>query len=165
MSPFIRITVTVPKEILNVQAVQQSIQKTMRSKTGPELKKEFEKTTEGWKNKINFSKDFKFSSNLLSTRVFPSGAGAETYALVNAGSPPHKITQRRSPLRFQTGYTPSTSPRVLSSRANRRFGQVRVTSSVRHPGFKAREFDDTIAEEYGPVFERDIQAAIDRGSK
>lgn len=165
MSPSIRITVTVPKEILNVESVRNSIEQTMRSSTGPDLKREFEKTTEGWVTKPGFSQEFKFSANLLSTRVYPSGAGADTYALVNAGSPPHLITQRRLPLQFKTGYVRSTSPRVLSSRANRKFGPTYITSLVKHPGFEAREFDDTIAKEYGPVFEKDIQDAIDRASK
>lgn len=166
MSPSIRINVTVPDEILNVQSVQESIKSMMRTKTAPDIRKQFQKTVDGWEKKPGWFQTFHFTTSSLSTTVYPVGAGADIYALVNAGSPPHTISARRSPvLRFQTGYRPATSPRILSSRSKSRFGPYRTAFSVNHPGFKAREFDEEIAETYKPTFERDVQDAIDRGSR
>lgn len=166
MSPSIRITVTVPKEILNVQRVRDEILTTMLRKNTPELISEFRKTTEGWKTNVRFSYLLKQKTSSISLFIKPVGKNADIYSLVNNGSPAHKIFARNSPtLRFQEGYVPSTSPRVIGSRRNRRFGRLRTPLSVSHPGFEAREFDDVIAEKYTPVFERDMQDAINRGSQ
>lgn len=166
MSPSIRINVTVPEEILNVQSVQESIKSMMRSKTAPALEKYFKGTVDGWEKKPDFSKRFDFTTSRLSTLVFASGSGSDIYALVNAGSPPHIIRAKRVRLlRFQSGYTPSTSPRMLRSKAKSRHGPFVMGPIAHHPGFKAREFDDAISEVYRPTFERDVQEAIDRGSR
>jgi len=63
-------------------------------------------------------------------------------------------------LRFQVGYRSATRPRVLSSRAYSRFGNYVSSRGVNHPGFEAREFTKTIAEEYEDTFVHDMQDAI-----
>jgi hypothetical protein len=151
----------VPEIILDSSSIRSEIKSKMRSKTGPEIRDEFEKTVEGWDNAPNFNVTVYDSVNSIITHVFPSGAGTTQYERVNEGAPPHRITpRRRGMLRFQTGYRPATSPRVIGSRAKSRFGNFISTPSVNHPGFEARKFDETIAEAYADTFAEDMQEAI-----
>ena len=162
----IRVNVTVPKEVLNSQAVVEALKRMLRTQTAPDLRQMFQGTTEGWKSRPGWFQRYEFQTGRLSAFVFPTGNAASTYALVNAGSPPHTIRRRRSPtLRFQTGYRPATTPRVLTSRAAARSGEVITPTQVRHPGFEAREFDATIAERYQPVFEFDVQNTINKAAR
>lgn len=120
---------------------------------------------DGWENAPDFSATVYDSTNSIICHVFPSGNGTANYELVNNGAPPHTITpRRRGMLRFQTGYRASTSPRVISSRANARFGNVISTPVVHHPGFEARAFDETIALDYYDTFAEDMQDAIKTAS-
>jgi hypothetical protein len=168
MSTSIRITVTVPESILRSDFMRDQIMQKMREKTGPDLRKEFMKTVNGWEGKPEFSQKFTNSVSAVSTEVFPSGTNRSTYELVNAGSPPHPIRAKngRGLLRFQSGYRAATRPRVIGSRGKSRFGDaVSVPIVRRHPGFVAREFDMVIAEEYQSTFEDDMQDAINAGAQ
>lgn len=157
----IRITVTVPKEILNVNSIREKIAQAQRNHTGPELRREFGKTVSGWDSKPGFSQKQHVGSDAVSITVYPSGAGANIYELVNNGASPHIITPRQGGmLRFQTGYRAATRPRVISSRSKARFGRIISTPIVRHPGFEARAFDEEIAEQYAGTFADDMQDAI-----
>lgn len=158
----VSITVTVPESILNDAQFRAEIERTMRSVTGPYLKREFDKTTEGWDNRPTFTQKFSSSNDAISVKVFTT---QEQYGIVNAGSPSHTITPRRGGmLRFQTGYRAATRPRVISSRAKARFGPTVSARSVRHPGFEARDFDVTIADDLRPRFEEDVNRAIERAA-
>lgn len=158
----IRIKVEVPEMVFNSSAVHQAIKEKMRSKTGPDIKKEFEKTVDGWETAPDFRVTVYESVNSIITHVFPSGIGTAQYVRVNEGVGPHLITPRRrgGRLRFQTGYRAATRPRVIGSRSKGRFGNEITALAVRHPGFEARKFDEVIADEYTPTFEQDMQDAI-----
>jgi hypothetical protein len=157
----IRIKVTVPEIVLDSSFVREKIKQVMRQKTGPDLRKEFKKTVEGWADSPDFSITVYEASNSIITHVFPSGNGTANYTRVNEGAPPHIIRPRHGGmLRFQTGYRAATSPRVIGSRAKNRYGNVISTPIVHHPGFEARAFDETIALDYYETFVEDIQDAI-----
>ena len=135
----------------------------MQRKTAPDLQRMFKSTVSGWSDPPNFLQKFRDAPGYVSTTVWPSRSNkaGKTYALVNEGSGPHTIRPRRARmLRFQPGYRAGTMPRVLSSRSFSRFGNFISAQQVNHPGFEAREFDDTIAEEYAPTFAADMQDAI-----
>lgn len=138
--------------------------KTMRGKSARELKKLFQDTVFGWSKKPYFLAKFSGGANELSVEIRVTGPAAETYALVNAGSPPHVIIPSRPGgiLRFRPGYRPSTSPGVLKSRRAYRSGAMVVARMVNHPGFEPREFPKLIREKYNPTFEKDMQDAINR---
>jgi len=162
MAVSVSITVEVPDNILNDADVRDEIQRMLRQRTGPELRKQFGKTVDGWDHKPSFSQKFATRNDYLSVTVSTT---QEQYAIVNYGAPPHRITPRRGGmLRFQPGYTAATKPRVISSRAKRRSGPVIGAFSVEHPGFEAREFDTTIAEEIAPGFAEDVQDSIIRAA-
>lgn len=159
--PFIEITVTVPASIINADKVRQAIIDAQNRITKQKLTNLFKQTTEGWKTRPAISSRRIDTSNQLGIRVFPSGAGADTYALINEGARPHTIRPRRARmLRFQTGYRAGTKPRILSSQAYVRSGKIISTGIVHHPGFEAREFTQTIAAEHAQEFEEDMQDAI-----
>jgi len=162
----IQVTVTAPKTLLNEQVIRDQIEKAMRSKTAPDLKRQFEKTVQGWKHPPDWSQKFTNQVNYVSVTVWASGANKEQYGLVNYGSPPHTIAPKRrgSILRFRPGYRAATKPRVISSRAPQRSGEFVGAYSVKHPGFEARRFDEAVAEEIGPRFAEDMQEAISRGA-
>lgn len=163
--PFIEITVTVPNRIINVEGVKQAIIDAQNRKTKPGLTGLFRQTVEGWNNPPYFSSRRHDTSDQLGIKVYPDGEWAPKYAMINEGARPHVIRPRRSRmLRFQTGYRAGTKPRVLSSQPYRRFGDRISVGIVHHPGFEAREFTQTIATEYDPTFQDDMQEAIRAGA-
>lgn len=131
------------------------------SETIPALETVFRHTVDGWEHKPTFKGTQRITRNSITMSVSASGPHADQYALVNSGSPPHTINARRGGLlRFQRGYRASTRPRMLSSRAKSRFGPYVGAVQVNHPGFEAREFDETIAELFQPIFEADMAEAM-----
>jgi hypothetical protein len=159
--PFIEITVTIPKQIISVERVRQAIIDAQNSRTVPKLKALFNQTVEGWDSAPNFQSHREDTSNQLGVRVYPAGQDADKWALVNTGARPHTIRARHAPrLRFQRGYRAGTRPRSLRSQAKQRFGDFVTPTVVAHPGFEAREFTQTIADEHADEFDRDMQDAI-----
>lgn len=165
MGVSVHITVTAPETLLNEATILENIKRTLRNKTAPDLRKQFDKTVTGWKNAPNFSQRFKFQRDYLSVTVWASGPNKKQYAIVTRGSPAHTIRPKRRGglLRFQPGYRAATRPKVLSSRAPIRSGDFVASREVHHPGFEAREFDVAVAEEIAPRFAEDVQDAIMNG--
>lgn len=131
------------------------------SETIPALELVFRQTVDGWEHKPQFKGQQKITRNSITMSVSASGPHADQYALVNSGSPPHQIRAGRLGfLLFRPGYRASTRPRMLSSRAKQRFGNYIFPRVVNHPGFEAREFDETIAEIFEPVFAADMAEAM-----
>jgi len=166
----ISIKVTIPKEILRQQAVQDSIALFMTRKTAPEVKALFRGTVYGWANKPSFRQKLTRRAGYMSETVWADGANADQYQMVNAGAPPHDIYPvHAKQLVFkwngQGSYKASTMPRILTSKRHYKTGPVRFFNSVHHPGFPAREFDKTIADQYEPTFRSDMQDAINAAVK
>jgi len=159
----IRVSVNVPKEIINVRAVQQAIAKAQRDKTRPQITGLFRQTVDGWSNKPDWSSKQTITTSYISMKVWASGENADQYQIVNNGSPEHPIFPRNLGgfLVFQKGYRSSTRPRVLSSRPFSRFGvTVGARSIPLHPGFDPRAFDETVADAIIDDFRDDMQQAI-----
>jgi hypothetical protein len=164
--PFISIKVSIPKEIVNVEKVRQAIIDAQNRKTKPALVQLFGQTVDGWKNRPEFRSRRVDTSSQLGIRVYPAGANADQYVLVNEGARPHIIRPRRARmLRFQPGYRAGTRPRSLHSSAFARSGQFVTAQMVHHPGFEAREFTQTIADEHESDFKSDMEQAIKDGTR
>ena len=162
----ISMKVTVPEIIINSSVMRLQIERALRRKTGPDIRRNLAKTVEGWKHKPNWSEKFTSRSNFLSISVWASGPNRKQYGLVNAGSPAHEIRPKRGGmLRFQPGYRAGTKPGRLASQSPQRSGDFISANAVRHPGFEAREFDLAVAKEVAPRFAEDIQDAIRIGSR
>ena len=163
----ISIKVTIPKEILRQQAVQDSIALFMTRKTAPEVKALFRGTVYDWANKPSFRQKLTRRAGYMSETVWADGANADQYQIVNAGSPPHLIpVAGNTPMSFRPGYRASTSPGSLTSRRNYRSGPyIYATKITKHMGFPARNFDEAIKKQYEPTFRSDMQDAINAAVK
>lgn len=164
--PFIEISVTVPKEIVNTERVRQAIVDAQNRITKPRLVQLFGMTVNGWHDRPDFRSKRIDTTSQLGIRVYPDGPNAPQYALVNQGARPHIIRPRRARLlRFQRGYKAGTKPHVLRSGAFARSGDIVTAHEVHHPGFEAREFTQAIADEHKSDFAKDMQDAIRDGTK
>lgn len=165
--PVIEITVFAPRQVINVEAMRQAIIDKQNGETGPGIKQLFEQTTTGWRTPPDFSTRRADTASQLGIWIGPTGPNAPQYALVNAGAKPHPIFPRRAPrLRFWTGYTASTRPRVLRSQAYVRSGTYVSSAGVpMHPGFAAREFNKEIADQYRPRFAQEMNEAFAEGAR
>lgn len=162
----IKITVTVPKEIVNIEKVRQAIIDAQNSKTKPALVRLFGQTVDGWHNRPDFRSRRVDTSSQLGVLVYPAGPNAKQWELVNAGARAHEIRPRHARmLRFQRGYRAGTKPRTLRSSAYARSGAFVTSRLVHHPGFEAREFTQTIADEHELDFASDMQQAISDATK
>ncbi len=158
--------VTVPDEIINEAAMRRQIERALRTKTGPDIRRNFQKTTVRWKNKPSWSQKFTSRTNFLSIAVWASGPNADQYGLVNAGARPHRIAARSGGfLRFKPGYRSATLPGKLTTRVAHRSGRTISARAVNHPGFEARRFDETVAEAVAPQFAKDIDEAVKAGAR
>lgn len=154
----IKMRVFVPKQVLDDARVSGNIQHAMIQKTAPDLRREFDKTTHSWDDQPTFKTDHFFGVQELRLRVYTD---ATHYRIVNVGAKPHIIRPRRAKmLRFQKGFRAKSRPRLIGSFAGGKFGDYISTPAVNHPGFEAREFDKTIAEDYQDTFAKDVQDAI-----
>jgi len=163
----IRVSLRVPERLLSVQNVVNEIARVQRSSTAPDVQRLFRRTVVGWRTPPQFNYTQHIERNSIGVTISSAGQNSAHYALVNAGSPAHLIRPVNPGgwLRFQPGYSPSTRPRVLSSRAYMRHGAFVRSKLVHHPGFTAREFDAEIADQYTPTFQADMQAAINTGAQ
>lgn len=159
----IQINVTLPKVEYARKAWLDAIATTQRQKALPELRKLFKKTVYGWSEKPGFGWSQTKTASEISLRVYPTGPVADTWNLVNEGSPPHRIPKSGTTyMRFRTGYRAATKPGTLQSGRKYRSGRYRVAYTVNHPGFPARKFTELIAEEYANNFAMEMQEAVNK---
>lgn len=152
---------------LNVGAIRQAVMEFMEQ-AADEMHKDFVATQETWNHQVGFKVEVKAPSNLDGVFSIEVSTEDEQYKLVSSGAPPHPIYPvRANALRFPGTFSPKTVPGVLQ--ANPGFsGPPMVTrDSVWHPGFEARNFDQTVAEIFKPKFEKNaekLMKAIRRAS-
>lgn len=83
------------------------------------------------------------------------------YHYVDAGTPPHIITARNvAYLKFTVPSTPKTKPRFITSFAGSRGNQWVQKRSVQHPGIKARQFSQIIAQHAQAPTANRLRAAL-----
>lgn len=161
MSFSVNIRVSLPKVEFAKKKWLDAIASKQRAQSLPILRNLFRKTTFGWSQKPDFSWSQERTSEEIILSIFPTGPGADKWVLLNQGSPPHDIFGRNSfLLSFRPGYRPSTRPGSLQSSRAYRSGKTIRVQHVSHPGFEARNFTETIVEEYAMQYTSDMQAAI-----
>ena len=103
------------------------------------VKKDFEKTTQGWQHSVTFTIVKKGDDRIIST-------DDEVWGFVDEGTRSHLIVARRARvLRFAVGGTPKTQPGRITSGSGSAGGAVVMRPRVNHPGTKARLFSQQIA--------------------
>lgn len=143
--------------------------RTVVEDTSTELKQSFEGVVKNWKTKIKFRRVMKYTSTLIEGRVQAVGATKKIWQYVDEGTKPHDITPKGdAPLRFQTGYSPRTRPRMGNTPPAGNVGSGTSsgawvsTRKVHHPGTKPRQFAKTFEANMSPSFQWRIEAAIRR---
>lgn len=157
----VRISVSIPENVSNIDKVMENIRSTIRKKTAPELKGLFDQTTTGWKDRPSFNPEYIDNASMTGVFVGPDSSHQNVYGLVSEGTPPHPIAPRRAPYMTLQRYKAATRPGSLRSGRAYRTGDVyRAFQPVMHSGFPGREFPQQIADRYEPTFVSDIRYAI-----
>jgi len=158
----INIKIDLPKVEFAKKKWLDKIATAQRREAVQRLKKLFDQTAYGWSEKPKMGWAQTKSADSITLYVYPTGAGADVWNLLNEGSPPHDIFPKRQGgmLRFQPGYRPATTPGQLQSRRKYRSGKHIRAPRVSHPGFKPRRFTDLIAQQYALQFGMDMQEAV-----
>lgn len=121
----------------------------------------FESTTKTWRRKVKFVSVVVAGGGIAAVAT---GTDDKIYQYVNDGTRAHIIRPVRARvLRFRTGYRSKTSPRVIGSHKGGASGPYRFAMRVRHPGTKARRFDDEIQKRRKQPFAKLVQDAITKG--
>lgn len=152
------VRLSLPKKQFKDIHVKDAIYNTQQAKTGPEVKKMFEGTTEGWKTHVDFKTNQIVSGSRIGIQIFPNNS--DVYNMVSLGTPRHPIPKKPGFVRYQAGYISATLPGSLRSIGAQRFGSFRTAKQVNHPGFQGRDFDFLIGEKYKSTFYKDMQDAI-----
>jgi hypothetical protein len=114
--------------------------------TGKTIEREalrnYRRTVNTWRKKPQFDAIAEYTESGFEILV---GTDDKIYAYVDRGTRPHVIRPRGPwPLRFKSGYSAKTTPRVLSSSPGGAEGPTVYAREVFHPGTQAREFTDEI---------------------
>ena len=154
---------------LKVDAVRLELLNEMR-KAATQVKKDFEKTVETWEKKPKF--DTVIALGARGGSEILVGTDNEIYRYVNEGTKPHLIwagiytgKSNKRVLAFRSQFRPKTKVRVLKSYRGYKGGPTIKRPYVQHPGTKAREFDEVIAEKRRKWFKRRMETAMRRGAK
>lgn len=133
-------------------------------KTTTDALSDFKRTMRTWTTKITFSqmKARKVRSNIEGA----AGTDSKIYLYVTRGTRPHAIRAKRARvLSFRSGYRTKTSPRIIGSHQGGAFGAAAFAREVKHPGSKARQFEEEIAQRRQRTLENYAQAAMLKASK
>jgi hypothetical protein len=146
-------------QFYDVEAIAEAAEKSAR-KVGEGMLDDFEQTTSTWKHKPAFTILEVRSGGVITVGV---GTDDEIYRYVTKGTKAHTIhPRRRRVLSFRTGYKAKTTPRKLRSGGGGASGPRRFARRVKHPGTKAREFEEEITKKWKRPSVRLIQQAIER---
>lgn len=110
-------------------------------------REDFQKTTETWTDQPEFD-------IVKTAKGYTVSTDDEIFGYVDRGTPPHQITGRfivgHGPSRmfFQPIYKPKTFPRQIFSQSGGSSGPTVVAQVVQHPGIQARQFSDTILNQW-----------------
>jgi len=155
------VSIVVWKEIkpkaIKVKAMRKVLLNEM-TKSGKDIKKDFEKTTSTWKTNVAF--DIVTDLDPKGPQVLV-GTDNEIYGFVDKGTKPHSIRPKRARiLRFQSGYKAKTSVNKIGASSGGPFGDNVFARSVNHPGTKARNFTSILQKKWQSIFKRRMEKAM-----
>lgn len=155
-----------PKEGFKSKKWLQEMARAQKQYTVPKLRALFRQTVYGWSKKPKFDWQLTQTPDEITIEMGPSGPNADIWQMVNNGVPAHNILPKKKFLAFRPGYRSATVPGSLMSRRAYRSGKTVVSKGILpHPGFEARRFDVSIADEYNRQFADDIQKGIDSAAE
>lgn len=152
-------------------AIRREVEKTLDKEVRPTLIKKFRDVIGDWEHKPNFRSKKKVTPSSVEVLINVVGSNARIWAFVSRGTtggyqipknPPAK--SRDGLLHYQAVYDARTKPRgQYSLGSGQKSGDWVSRRTVTHPGVKAREFEEVIAEQYKREFSRIMENAMRRG--
>lgn len=120
---------------------------------------QFALTYKSWKHKPTFVKAFKENSKQMEGSTLTSGDGSKDN--------PYPFITRGTSVRYAimtSDFSPKSTPRVIGSKGGRG-GLLYVDTRRPRPGIHAREYEEEIAEQEQPKFQKRGQVALDNAAK
>lgn len=161
---------TIKAKPIKWQAFHDELARTLDAEVKPALLAYFEKVTKAWRNRQAFKAIRHITQSEISVDVKPVGENAKIWRYVSQGTRPHPIRPKGPgyPLRFMWGGYGSYKARTTTSGGYNGPGKVvggkqTFRMSVKHPGNKARNFEQHIARWYKPKFRQTMKNAVARG--
>ena len=150
-----KMKVIIPKKFLKMpealaRAVENGLEGAARA-----AKADFGVTVQTWEHKPEFDIEREPGKRTIWT-------GHKVYLYVTRGTKPHTIRAKNGKaLAFSSQFTPKTTPRTIGSGPGGRGPADTFRREVQHPGTKAREFEEEIAEKWQRELPDVMQRAID----
>jgi hypothetical protein len=152
----ISIRVILPKKALfDMPKLEKSLNTALDS-AAEQVKTDFKRTTGTW----NHKPAFRIDKHPWVRMVYTSDV---IYSYVSKGTRPHPIRPRNAKALhfFRTGFRAKSRVNSLTSNKGAKATKDETFSKgVMHPGTAARNFDETIAKRWRPLFPKQIQRAI-----
>lgn len=157
-------------------AILNEVERTLRTRVEPGLRKTLDEQVANWEHKPSFAVTWVIKRGDVIVNANPGGRNAKIYRYVDEGTKPHVIRPKRAKaLVFRWGgpgsYVPKTTPGNVPGAPptyggpGMARGRIRRFAKVNHPGNKPRNLTPLAYSRYRPEFEREITAAINRGAE
>jgi hypothetical protein len=147
---------------LNVNSMRSRLEAMMRQ-MGQDIEDDFQKTVESWNHQPNFGPSpppVQQRGHILRVEV---STDDEQYKLVDEGARRHTILPAdREVLAYRGTFSAKTKPNRLRSDPGGKSGAFVFREWVDHPGFKARNFDETIQKRQEKRFEAALKKVMPR---
>jgi len=153
-------TVRSRRKFAEAPKVRLMLADAMRAEVAPHYTKEFKKVIANWEHKPEFkTRFFTHNPDIIKVDIRPVGVNKKYWIWTSRGTKRHDIpVGDKGYLAFQLGYKPKTKYRGQYGGPGKATGEwVRTTKTIDHPGTKARESEEVIAEEELPWFRRTME--------
>ena len=166
MSFVVHFSLTLPKDgVFRSKKWKEEILRAMKWNSEPDLKILFRQTVYGWSKPPRAHFDHIWEGDRAVIDMYAVGEGADTWNLVSAGSPHHRIPPKQfgGLLWFRPGYRAATRPGQLQSGHAYRSGKyVKAFEIPDHPGFEGRKFPELITREFERNYINQMQDAFNK---
>lgn len=153
MSGVVMKVVKVSPGFMDPKIIERAIENSL-TQTAKAIKVDFGVTTRTWSKRP----DFKITRGRGVRSIFTDDP---IYGLVDDGAKPHIIRPKRAKrLSFQGNYRAKSRVRVIGSSSGGKSGATVTALSVKHPGFKGREFAETIAKKWVKLYPKQFNRAL-----
>lgn len=123
-----------------------------------QIRRDFARTTRTWDKQP----DFKVTQKKVGDDyIFSAFTDNQIYIWVNNGTEPHTIRAKNAPfLNFSYPSSPKTTPGTLASKKGSRGSNWASVVEVKHPGTKARKFDEIIQKRFKERWQKEANRIL-----
>lgn len=131
-----------------------------------EVQERFNRTTATWSSEPSWVREVSGPNGLGGVFTAEVLTNDEVYVLVSGGASAHAIYPvNAKKLAFPGTFSAKTTPNRLASSTGFSGGTTQIRDGVEHPGFTARNFDQTVKRLYEPIFKKKIEALLPKMAK